>query len=54
MKQFLYRLMLHRVEKEWPTIIHSYIHLGVILQDGTKGSLARRIAGFFRMKRLKE
>ncbi len=38
---------------EWPTIIHSYIHLGVILQDGTKGSLARRIAGFFRMKRLK-
>ena len=39
---------------EWPTIIHSYIHLGVILQDGTKGSLARRIAGFFRMKRLKE
>lgn len=39
---------------EWPTIIHSYIHQGVILQDGTKGSLARRIAGFFRMKRLKE
>ena len=30
---------------EWPTIIHSYIHQGVILQDGTKGSLARRIAG---------
>lgn len=29
-------------------------HLGVILQDGTKGSLARRIAGFFRMKRLKK
>ncbi|MDO6646736.1 hypothetical protein Q4572_23345, partial [Acinetobacter guillouiae] len=38
---------------EWPTIIHSYINLGVIIQDGTKGSLARRIAGFFRMKRLK-
>lgn len=39
---------------EWPTIIHSYINLGVIIQDGTKGSLARRVAGFYRMKRLKE
>lgn len=39
---------------EWPQIIHSYLHQGVILQDGTKGSLAQRIAGFFRMKRLKE
>lgn len=25
---------------EWPTIIHSYIYLGVILQDDTKGRLA--------------
>ncbi|WP_198078818.1 C40 family peptidase [Acinetobacter calcoaceticus] len=38
---------------EWPQVIHSYLHQGVIIQDGTKGSLARRIAGFFRMKRLK-
>ena len=37
---------------EWPTIIHSYIHQGVILQDGTKGSLARRIAGFYRLRGL--
>ncbi|WP_192454011.1 NlpC/P60 family protein [Acinetobacter oleivorans] len=39
---------------EWPQVIHSYIHQGVIIQDGTKGSLARPIAGFFRMKRLKK
>ncbi|KHN68719.1 hypothetical protein AV645_07020 [Acinetobacter calcoaceticus] len=39
---------------EWPQVIHSYLHQGVIIQDGTKGSLARRIAGFFRMKRLKK
>ena len=33
---------------------HSFIYpSGVILQDGTK-DLARRIAGFFRMKRLKK
>ena len=37
---------------EWPTIIHSYLGTGVILQDGRKGSLAKRIAGFYRMKRL--
>ena len=37
---------------EWPTIIHSYIYQGVILQDGTKGSLARRIAGFYRLRGL--
>ncbi len=32
---------------EWPNIIHSCIHLVVILQDGTKGSLACCRAGFF-------
>lgn len=36
---------------EWPTIVHSYLGLGVVVQDGTKGSLSRRIAGFYRMKR---
>lgn len=38
---------------EWPTVIHAYLRQGVILSDGTKGSLAQRIAGFFRMERLK-
>lgn len=38
---------------DWPMIIHSYLKSGVILQDGTKGSLARRISGFYRMNPLK-
>lgn len=36
----------------WPQIIHAYIKQGVILSDGSKGSLARRIAGFYRIKGL--
>jgi cell wall-associated NlpC family hydrolase len=36
----------------WPTIIHSYLRTGVIIQDGTKGSLAKRITGFYRVKGL--
>lgn len=39
---------------DWPMIIHSYLKSGVILQDGTKGSLARRISGFYRMNPLKD
>lgn len=35
---------------EWPTIIHAYLNQGVILSDGTKGSLSRRLAGFFRVR----
>lgn len=39
---------------EWPMIIHSFLKSGVILQDGTKGSMARRIVGFYRMNPLKD
>ena len=39
---------------KWPQIIHSYIRQGVILQDGTKGSLSKRIVGFYRVLRLKD
>ncbi|BCZ13651.1 C40 family peptidase [Acinetobacter baumannii] len=35
---------------EWPTIIHANLRCGVILQDSSKGSLARHMAGFFRLK----
>lgn len=37
---------------DWPIVIHSYIGKGVIKQDGTAGSLGKRIVGFYRMKRL--
>lgn len=34
----------------WPLIIHSYIGQGVIYGDATKGALASRLAGFWRVK----
>lgn len=37
---------------EWPMIIHANLKCGAILQDGTKGSLACHLAGFFRLKGL--
>lgn len=37
---------------EWPMMVHAYLKQGVILSDGTKGSLARRIVGFYRIKGL--
>jgi NlpC/P60 family putative phage cell wall peptidase len=35
---------------EWPTIIHAYIGQGVVLADGTKGDLAGRLTGFWRVR----
>lgn len=32
---------------KWPQIIHAYIGLGVVLDDATKGDLAKRQRGFF-------
>lgn len=35
----------------WPEIIHSYVaESGVVLSDCSKGRLARRFAGFYRLK----
>lgn len=35
---------------DWPTVIHSYNHVGVRLQEATEGILANRPVKFFRVK----
>ncbi len=39
---------------DWPNIIHSYIGQGVVYADATSGPLGKRLAGFWRVKGIKE
>lgn len=34
----------------WPTVIHAYRGEGVVLADGEQGTLAGRLAGFWRIR----
>ncbi|AEV24627.1 hypothetical protein Dsui_0207 [Azospira oryzae PS] len=35
---------------EWPRIIHAYVGEGVVEADASKGELAERFAGFYRVR----